>query len=366
MDLSSLGDRAWERGRLSATARLRRLRSKLWLVGQCAVAAAAAWVIARHAFGHASPFFAPIAAVVCLGTSYGQRLQRVAEVMSGVAMGVGIGDLFVYQFGSGEWQIAVVVTIAMSTAIWLDAGSLLISQAAVQAIVVVTLFPGEDAGFDRVVDALVGGGVALVAATVVPGAPLRRPREEAAKVTMELARLLRSARQNAFDADVDQASDTLDRARETESLLSDLREAANEGLDVVHASPFRRRSGPQVRSIAEVVEPLDRAFRNTRVLIRRVVVSARLDESMPPDYLALLDQLADATEEIAAEFAADRAPDAAQPRLIEVAERTGDASAPLTLSAAVVLGQVRSLAVDLLQLSGMSHHEAVALLPGRA
>ncbi|MBA3309381.1 MAG: hypothetical protein H0U28_04865, partial [Nocardioidaceae bacterium] len=83
MDLSSLGDRAWRRGRLSAAARLRRLRSKLWLVGQCALAAGTAWIIARHAFDHATPFFAPIAAVVCLGTSYGQQLRRVAEVMAG-------------------------------------------------------------------------------------------------------------------------------------------------------------------------------------------------------------------------------------------------------------------------------------------
>ena len=39
MDLSTLGDRAWERGRLSVAARLRRLRDKAWMIGQCAVAA---------------------------------------------------------------------------------------------------------------------------------------------------------------------------------------------------------------------------------------------------------------------------------------------------------------------------------------
>ena len=44
-------------------------------------------------FGHPTPFFAPIAAVVSLGTSYGQRLRRVAEVTLGVAIGVFVGDL---------------------------------------------------------------------------------------------------------------------------------------------------------------------------------------------------------------------------------------------------------------------------------
>jgi uncharacterized membrane protein YgaE (UPF0421/DUF939 family) len=306
-----------------------------------------------------------VAAVVCLGTSYGQRLRRVAEVSIGVSIGIGTADLFTHVVGYGQaWQITVIVAVAMSAAVFLDAGVLLINQAAVQSIVVTTLLP-LDGGVSRIVDALIGGGVALVAATVVPGAPLRRPREEAAKVTFELARLLRSASSSARDVDLDRASDTLNRARETESSLNELRVAATEGLEVVRSSPFRRRNRPQVRSIAEVVEPLDRALRNTRVMIRRIEVSARLGETMPPDYLAILDRLADAADEMAKELAANRSPEAAQPQLIEIAEETADASEPLTLSAAVVLGQMRSLVVDLLQLSGLTHHEAVSAIPAR-
>jgi uncharacterized membrane protein YgaE (UPF0421/DUF939 family) len=184
-------------------------------------------------------------------------------------------------------------------------------------------------------------------------------------VTLELARLLRSASSSARDVDMDQASDTLNRARETESSLNELRVAATEGLEVVRSSPFRRRNRPHVRSIAEVVEPLDRALRNTRVMIRRIEVSARLEETMPPDYLAILDRLADAADQMAEELAANRSPEAAQPQLIEIAEVTADASEPLTLSAAVVLGQMRSLVVDLLQLSGLPHHEAVSAIPAR-
>jgi len=289
----------------------------------------------------------------------------VAEVSIGVSIGIGTADLFTHVVGYGQaWQITVIVAVAMSAAVFLDAGVLLINQAAVQSIVVTTLLP-LDGGVSRIVDALIGGGVALVAATVVPGAPLRRPREEAAKVTFELARLLRSASSSARDVDLDRASDTLNRARETESSLNELRVAATEGLEVVRSSPFRRRNRPHVRSIAEVVEPLDRALRNTRVMIRRIEVSARLEETMPPDYLAILNRLADAADEMAEELAANRSPETAQPQLIEIAEETADASEPLTLSAAVVLGQMRSLVVDLLQLSGLTHHEAVSAIPAR-
>ena len=91
--------------------------------------------------GHTTPFFAPIAAVVSLGTSYGQRLRRVAEVTVGVAVGVFLADLIVAGIGSGWWQLTIIVALAMSTAILLDGGQLFMMQAAVQSIVVATLVP---------------------------------------------------------------------------------------------------------------------------------------------------------------------------------------------------------------------------------
>jgi uncharacterized membrane protein YgaE (UPF0421/DUF939 family) len=364
MDLSALSEQAIERSRLSLTARLRRLRSKSWMVVQCALAAGLAWVIATELFGHTRPFFAPVAAFLCLGTSYGQRLRRVGEVTVGVAVGITIADGFTHMFGRGSWQIVVVVAVAMSAAILLDAGQLFVSQAAVQAIVVTTLLPLNQ-GPGRIGDAFIGGAVGLIAATIVPGAPLRRPREQAAKVALELARLIRSARQSAFDADMEQAQLALSRARETEALLNDLREASREGLEVVRSSPFRRGHRPHVRSIADLVGPLDRALRNTRVLVRRVLVSARLEETMPPDYLVLLDGLADATEEMGRDLAANQQPNSAAPTLVSIGEETARASEPLTLSSAVVLGQLRSLVVDLLELSGMTYADAVSLVPNR-
>ena len=93
-------DRMWSLGRTSLGTRLTRLRAKGWQIAQCALAAGAAWLVAADLFGHDTPFFAPIAAVVSLGTSYGQRLRRVIEVTLGVAIGVFVGDLIVVLLGS--------------------------------------------------------------------------------------------------------------------------------------------------------------------------------------------------------------------------------------------------------------------------
>src|SRR4051812_45847952 len=153
------------RGRTSLATRIDRWRAKRWQVAQCAIAAGVAWWLASDVFGHATPFFAPVAAVVSLGTSYGQRLRRVIEVTIGVAVGVFLADLLVAWLGSGGWQIALIVALAMSAALLLDGGQLLVTQAAVQSIVVAALVPDPGAAFTRWSDAVIGGLVALVAAT---------------------------------------------------------------------------------------------------------------------------------------------------------------------------------------------------------
>ncbi|MCW2791743.1 MAG: hypothetical protein JWO76_841, partial [Nocardioides sp.] len=138
-------DRMWSHSRVSARARVARLKSKRWQIVQCALAAGVAWLIASDLLGHQTPFFAPVAAVVSLGTSYGQRLRRVLEVTIGVAVGVLLADLLVAQLGSGWWQLTLIVGLAMSTAFLLDGGPLLVTQAAVQSIVVSTLIPDPGA-----------------------------------------------------------------------------------------------------------------------------------------------------------------------------------------------------------------------------
>src|SRR5512141_215225 len=185
----------WDHGRVSFRARRARLRSKAWHIGQCAVAAGLAWYLAHDLIGHPKPFFAPIGAVVCLGTAYGQRLRRVAEVTIGVAIGVFLADLLLLLIGTGAWQVSVLVALAMTITLLLNAGTLFVTQAAVQGIVVVTFAAAPGYAFTRWLDALIGGAVALVAAAVVPRAPLRRPREQAAIVVRRIAKLLRTGAQ---------------------------------------------------------------------------------------------------------------------------------------------------------------------------
>lgn len=356
-------DRMWDRGRTSVRARVRRLEAKTWQIAQCALAAGVAWLIAADVLGHPTPFFAPVAAVVGLGTSYGQRLRRVAEVTVGVAVGVFLADLLVAGLGSGWWQITLIVALAMSAAFLLDGGQLFVTQAAVQSIVVASLVPDPGAAFTRWTDAVVGGGVALVAATVVPAAPLRRPREQSAVVMRKIAALLRAAGEVMTDGEVDRALALLADARSTDYLIRELQAAADEGLSVVESSPFRVRHKGDLRAMVELVDPLDRALRSTRVLVRQTAVAAYRGRPVPGSYSLLALDLADAADVAADELAANRQATAARAALFAVAEASGTVERTEVLSAEAILAQLRSVVVDLLMVSGMDQLESTDALP---
>lgn len=356
-------DRLWSRGRVSVRQRLGRLRAKRFHVAQCALAAGVAWFVAADLFDHPTPFFAPIAAVVSLGTSYGQRLRRVSEVTVGVAVGVLIADVLVQVTGSGAWQLTLVVALAMSTALVLDTGNILVTQAAVQSIVVASLVPAPDEALVRWTDALIGGAVALVAATVVPAAPLRRPREQAARVVLKISELLRAAGDVMLDGELDHGLAVLADARATDSLIRELQLAADEGMSVVASSPFRVRHRPHLRRMSELVDPLDRALRSTRVLVRQTAVTAYHHREVPQAYARLAHALADAAEAAAAELAADRMAVSARDALVEVGRATGEVERSAVLASEAILAQLRSITVDLLLLTGMDQMESTDALP---
>lgn len=360
MTAGGLG-RIARRSRTEAQTRMQRLRERLSFIAQCAIGAALAWLVATGVFHHTSPMFAPVTALICLGLSYGNRVRRSFELMLGVAVGVAIGDLFVHLFGSGVWQVGLVVATAMGAAALLGSGQLLTTQAGVQAIFVTTVAVPGGSVVNRWVDAVIGGSVALAVTVLSPRAPVHRPRAEAAVMLEDLADVLRDTAQAVRAGDEGQATRALERARATDAALDQLRQSSAEGQAVVRQSPWRRRHGADVQAILDLVTPLDRAARNLRVLARRCRAVVRRGESLPADHLAILDALADAVHEVAWLLERRADPAAARADLVAVAAAT--ATSHPTLSAAVVRGQARSMIIDLLMLTGLTEDEAIDQLP---
>src|SRR5215470_10571997 len=93
--------------------RLRCWRSVAVPLVQTALAAALSWFVAAHLFGHRAPLFAPVAAVISIDMTLGQRLRRTIELIVGAGVGIGVGTLLISAIGTGPWQIAVVVAMAL-------------------------------------------------------------------------------------------------------------------------------------------------------------------------------------------------------------------------------------------------------------
>jgi uncharacterized membrane protein YgaE (UPF0421/DUF939 family) len=358
-----LTDRTIRRGRASAVRRVDRLRQRAFMIAQCSITAALAWLLARQLLGHQLPFFAPIAAIITLGLTYGQRLRRGVEVAIGVAVGVAVGDLWLVLFGTGVWQIMVVCAIAMSLATLLGAGQLMMTQAGVQSILVTVLSPNPGQVVNRWLDAVIGCTLALVVATVAPSGPLRKPGEMASKVVAEMAATLDAAAAALAANEEDAADAVLDRARAGEMDLADFDQAAAEGLAVVRHSPFRRRHMPEVSALVDLYEPLDHASRNLRVLARRCAVAVWRGERVPTAYQDLMRRLAEACRFIAAELGARRLPTAARDRLRQIGEASAHLELAASISAVVILAQTRSLVADMMELTGMDYLQARELIP---
>ncbi|WP_409427999.1 FUSC family protein [Mycobacterium sp. SMC-11] len=148
-----------------------RLRATLWAILQTALAAGMAWYLARDVLGHTAPFFAPIAAAVCMWATNVVRAQLAAEMVVGVGLGIGIGSLVNMLLGTGPIAMTVVVLVALSAALLIGRGFLqhrpmFVNQTVISAILVLAL-PHSGIGTERLFDALVGGGIAAIFSIVI-------------------------------------------------------------------------------------------------------------------------------------------------------------------------------------------------------
>ncbi|MBW0106799.1 aromatic acid exporter family protein [Pseudonocardia sp. KRD291] len=355
--------RTSSRARRRAELGFRRLRASALPIVQCAFAAGLALYVAGDLVGHTRPFFAPIAAVISLGLTLNSRVRRAAELVVGVSLGVLVGDLLIAQIGSGVWQLVLVVALAMAIAVFTDGGTLIVAQAGASAVLVTTLLPpGETGGIDRCVDALIGGAAGILVAAVIPINPIRIVRREARRALDELVAVLHEVATALRDDDREAASKALDRARDTQPMIDELRAAVRSASEVASVSPLRRPRRRMLQRYRELAERTDYAMRNLRVLTRRALTALEDGEPVPSGLADTVGELGTAVGALIGELGVDGDRRRARGAILDVvrhaavlAEDPGNRRGP---SAAVLVAQVRSIAIDLLQATGLDRAEA--------
>jgi uncharacterized membrane protein YccC len=341
-----------------------RLRSSVWPVAQSAAAASLAFFVAQVLLGHEQPFFAPIAAVICLSVTLGHRNRRTLELVFGVAVGLLIADLLVLAIGNGTLQIAVVVLLAMAAAVFFGGGTILVNQAAVSAILVVVLQPPH-AVFspDRFLDALVGGGVALLVNYLFPVNPERLVERAAAPVFDELVAVLEEISDALTRGDAEAAERALVRSREMDDDVGTFNEALEAGHETARLSPTRRRSLRHLEFYASAGIRIELAVLNTRVLARGAYNAVMRGDTIPPQLPEAVLDLARAVRALAAFLEESGGPEEARRHALEAARgATEGLKERHELGTSVLVGQVRSAAVDLLRSTGMDQASALRAL----
>ena len=133
-------------------------------------------------------FFVPIAAVVALNASLGERGLNAVRMLLGVVVGIVAAELAVGAVGGGLGPLALATFAAMAVARTLGSARIVTAQAASSAILTVVVANGE-AGPQRLVDALVGAGVALVFSQLLfPPEPVALMRRAEAAALTEMAK----------------------------------------------------------------------------------------------------------------------------------------------------------------------------------
>jgi uncharacterized membrane protein YgaE (UPF0421/DUF939 family) len=366
----ALLDEVAARSRADLRARLGRLRIAAPLIVQSAVAAGGAWYLARRIGGGSGPpFFAPVAAVVSIGSALGQRLRRTVELVLGVSLGVGVGDLIARAIGNGTAALIVVVVLAMSSAVLLDGGQLLVMQAGTSSVLVATLLPADGggvAGLDRCGNALIGGSVGiLVSLILLPLNPLRVARRATGPLIDGAAHGLEATADALAAADVDAALGALRGLRELNRALGEMTTALATCAEIARVAPIRWRSRDRFAGYAEAAPQLDYAVRNTRVLSRRAGILLRGGHSCPPQIVEAIRLLARSMRCVGAWLGEAGEPRECRRLLVDAFANARGATEPDSPEAVIVMiAQVRSVAYDLLRATGLNRVQALELLEG--
>jgi uncharacterized membrane protein YgaE (UPF0421/DUF939 family) len=280
-----------------------RVLGGIWPIAQTSVAAGLAWYIARDLLGHQQPFFAPIAAAVSLSASNVLRSQRALQLISGVALGIGVGT-GVAAVASGPVAIAVAVLLTMCAALvmgggFIGEGLMFVNQAAASAILIIAL-QQSGSGDERLVDALIGGGVVLVISVLlVPAPPLRLVSVATRTVGTVLYDALTQLDDHIARGEPAEPAWLLATGQHIHAALVQLAQSRTTARRIVRVAPRLWHHRAAVDAATERAAQLDLLANSVLGLIRACQAALIAGEGMPADLRQAITQLGAAVRALA-------------------------------------------------------------------
>jgi FtsH-binding integral membrane protein len=336
---------------------LQRVVADAWPLLQGTGAATAAWLIAKYVLDHPEPFFAPIAALVALNTSLGERGRNALRLLHGVIIGIAVGELTLLSVGGGYGSLAVAILAATVIARAFSGARIAVAQAASSAILVVAL-ADAGAGVSRLTDALIGAGVALVFSQFLfspePVRLLRRAETAALAVMADGL----SSTAKALEHDDDELAEiAIAELRDLRDDLSELGRVRRASTSVARRSlVWRSRLGPVVQE-KENAAHLDLLGSSCLLLAR---TAASIDSAERATLAPHVRELAEALKELAGGLGTRAVRQQVADRGLAVAGKISADGEPPNSPLAAAAMSVRMVATDLMVFAGIESDDAVA------
>ncbi|MBV9423729.1 MAG: hypothetical protein JOZ98_12515, partial [Solirubrobacterales bacterium] len=239
-------------------------------------------------------------------------------------------------------------------------GELLVGEAAVSAILVATLSSTPTV---RLLDVLIGGGVALVVNTLIfPPDPVLGVKRGTAGVFGELGVLLKDAATALAAGDVRHAEAAGRAAENVETNIGEFRQALIVGSDTARWAPLRRPARAELERYARTLDHAELAGRSARVLARSVLSYVRGGRPPQPELAGAVRELGLAAWELPAQFGEPwRSGDVLRMALQGASLATAAAARHHDIALSEIAGQLRSIAIDIVKASEAGETDRGAL-----
>ncbi len=268
---------------LLARVRRRLDRATVGRLLEAALAAGIAWELARQIPGHTQPFFAPIAALIALGAEPGLRGRQALRVLTGVTLGIVVGEVVVAVVGRGALQIVVAAGLSLLLATAAGASPVTGTQAAISAVLVIALHrPGSNLALQRLIDSLIGGAIAILIAQILfPIDPLLLVRRESQHLRDDLATALEGIAAALSQHDRERAIAALNRIDSINTRRFD--DALVLARDVARRAPRRRYARRRLDPLGPLAAALDAAVSDARAVATGALRVLSTDRPAPPE-----------------------------------------------------------------------------------
>lgn len=340
------------------------VKDSIWQIMQLVVASFVSYLFAHFVLGHPVPLLAVTVAISSLGFARDTRPGRVASTAIAMVVGVLISETLLITLGHGAVQLSLAIAISLILARAFSKNPAFALTVAIQAVLVQMLTAPTGGPFARVIDGLIGGIVALAFTALLPRNPIKLARKDAAELFGLMKKTLADLRQVALTGDPEVADDALTRIRKSQPLVDNWQSSLESALAISKVSPFYRWAQLEITQQRQLLEGMDLATRNLRVITRRVDFLLQDGKSLEK-IAGLFSKLLIATD-LLEQSVDDFSMRAKARKYLEkfIVTLDPDLIDPhLSLAEKVLLMQLRPMTIDLAIAAGMDGAKARRLLP---